>query len=68
MSTSSDPNLDSIEEKWAYSLSSKPLSPAEKSLLQKGPEFAITPTTPQSLTILVIPSTFVTLLVRTLPP
>ena len=33
---------ENLQEKWVYNLSSKPLTSVEKSLLQKGPKFAIT--------------------------
>ena len=35
----------SLEEKWVINLSKKELTPEEKSLLQKGPKFAVTPST-----------------------
>ena len=35
----------SIQDKWVINLSKKELTPEEKSLLQKGPKFAVTPTT-----------------------
>ena len=34
-----------IEDKWVINLSKKELTPEEKSLLQKGPKFAVTPAT-----------------------
>ena len=41
--TSSTPS--SIQDKWVINLSKKELTPEEKSLLQKGPKFAVTPAT-----------------------
>ena len=35
----------SIQDKWVINLSKKELTPEEKSLLQKGPKFAVTPAT-----------------------
>ena len=35
----------SIQDKWVINLSKKELTPQEKSLLQKGPKFAVTPAT-----------------------
>ena len=35
----------SIQDKWVISLFNKELTPEEKSLLQKGPKFAVTPAT-----------------------
>ena len=35
----------SIQDKWVISLSKKALAPEEKTLLQKGPKFAVTPAT-----------------------
>ena len=35
----------SIQDKWIINLSKKELTPDEKSLLQKGPKFAVTPAT-----------------------
>ena len=64
--TLEDPNYDSIKDKGVYNLSSKPLSVAEKSLLKKGPTFAITPTTCLSLTILLPPNTSTITWVKTL--
>ena len=34
-----------IQDKWVINLSKKELTPEEKSLLQKGPKFAVTPAT-----------------------
>ena len=33
----------SIQEKWVINLSKKKLTPEDKSLLQKGPNYAVTP-------------------------
>ena len=38
-------NYSSIQVKWVIKLSKKELTPEEKSLLQKGPKFAVTPAT-----------------------
>ena len=35
----------SIQDKWVINLSKKELAPEERSLLQKGPKFVVTPTT-----------------------
>ena len=64
--TPEDSNQDPFEDKWVYNLSNKPLLVAEKSLLQKGPKFAITPTTLLSLTILLPPRTFAILWMKIL--
>ena len=37
--------FSSIQDMWVINLSKKELTPKEKSLLQKGPRFAVTPTT-----------------------
>ena len=34
-----------IQDKWVINLSKKEIAPQEKSLLQKGPKFAVTPAT-----------------------
>ena len=39
------PASSGIQDKWVINLSKKDLMPEEKSLLQKGPEFAVTPAT-----------------------
>ena len=39
------PTSSSIQDNWVINLSKKDLTPEEKSLLQKGPKFAVTPAT-----------------------
>ena len=38
-------SISSIQDKWVINLSKKELTPEDKSLLQKGPKFTVTPAT-----------------------
>ena len=41
--------MEEPNPKWVINLSSKPLSPAQRSVLTKGPNFAVTPKHPPNL-------------------